>query len=268
MKRLLILAAFLATCAPALAQSDNALSDDALCVDRPGLGAPACVLPKGQAMAELGLLGWDHRADAASVADELAYGDLLLRYGLGSATEIELGIEALGTERVRDRASGTVERVSGVGDVTLALRHNLSGGDGPMAVHAYVTLPTGRDGIGAGDWGAGVLVPIELPLGAGFELGLTPEVDAAVNASGRGRHLAWGGVVGLGHDLTRSLSAEAEIAAWRDQDPEGHATDARAALSLAWRVAADWQLDAEVELGLTSAAPRHSVFFGLARRFR
>lgn len=219
-------------------------------------------------MAELGLAGWEHRADATSIEDQLAYGDLLLRYGVGNATELEAGVTVLNTLRLHDRAGGGVERSSGVGDVTLAVRHNLAGGDGPVAVHAFVTLPTGAAGIGAGDWGAGILVPIALPLPNGFELGLTPEIDAAVNASGQGRHLAWGGVIGIGRPISRTLELAGEIGAWRDEDPTGHATDARAALSLAWHVAADWQVDAEVQLGLTSDAPRHALFLGLARRFR
>jgi hypothetical protein len=257
------LLAALLSATPALAQDA-----DELCVDRPGLGTPPCVLPQGQGMAELGVVGWEHRADPTSIEDELTYGELLVRYGVGGGTEFEVGLSALETQRQRERSSPMATRISGVGDVTLAVRHNLAGGDGPVAVHAFVTLPTGAAGIGAGDWGAGVLVPIALELPSGFELGLTPEIDAAVNASGRGRHLAWGGVIGLGRSLTSRLSLGAEVGAWRDEDPTGHATDAQAAVAMAWRVAEDWQVDGEVQLGLTSDAPRHALFMGLARRFR
>lgn len=240
--------------------------DDDLCINRPGMGTPACVLARGQGMAELGLAGWSRSSDPASVADEIVLGDALLRVGLGGGTEIETGITAYDTIRTRDRASGVVGRVSGIGDATLALRHNFAGGNGPVAIEGFVTVPTGTAGIGAGDWGGGVLVPIDVDLSDGFGLALTPEVDAAVNASGRGRHLAWGGVVGLGHGLGRRVAISGELGAWRDDDPTGHSTDGRAAVSLAWRVAADWQLDLEAEVGLTSAAPRHALIFGLARR--
>lgn len=47
--------------APALAQ------DGDLCVDRPGLGTPACTIARGQAIGEVGLLGWDHAADGSMV---------------------------------------------------------------------------------------------------------------------------------------------------------------------------------------------------------
>lgn len=219
-------------------------------------------------MAELGAIGWERSSDPASAADELSIGDVTVRYGLGGGTEIAVGVTMLDTLRTRDRASGTIDRVSGSGDVTLAAAYNFAGGAGPVAVRAFVTLPTGRAELGAGTWQAGLALPIELPLGSGFELGLTPQVEAAANAAAQGRHLAWGGVIGLSRDVAPDLALEGELAAWRDDDPAGPATDARAALSLAWRAAADWQLDAELELGLTSAAPRHALMFGLARRFR
>ncbi|MFM5923248.1 MAG: transporter [Novosphingobium sp.] len=237
------------------------------CADRPGLGTPACTVAPGQVMAELGVLGWDHSADPGSVEDDLALGDLLIRTGLHQSTEIEFGVTTWTTIRTRDRASGTVSRTSGIGDMTLAVRHNFGGGTGPTAIHAFVTLPTGKDGIGAGDWGAGILLPTGFDLPGGFELDLTPELDAAVNASGSGRHFAWGGVVGLSHPLGKALSLEAELGASRDLDPGGHSTDARAALSLAWQAGPNWQIDFEANAGLSEAAPRHSLMFGLARRF-
>ncbi len=247
--------------APAVAQ------DADFCADRPGLGTPACTMQPGQAMVELGLVGWDHSADSAGIEDDLTYGDLLVRMGIDQRTEIEAGFGGYGTVRSRDRLSGAITRRHGAGDMTVAVRRSLSGPGGPVALHVYATLPTGADGIGAGDWGAGALLPIDLNLPAGFELDLMPEVDAAVNGSGHGRHLAWGGVAGLGHPVGHDLSLEAELGAWRDNDPSGHATDVRAALSLAWQADKDWQIDLEGDAGLTAAAPRHSLLIGMARRF-
>jgi hypothetical protein len=246
---------------PALAQ------DGDFCADRPGLGTPACTIGTGQAMVELGLLGWDHSADPAEIDDDLTYGDLLVRVGLDDRTELQVGLGGYGSARSRDRPGGATSHVSGLGDVSIGLRRSLSGPGGPIALQAFVTLPTGHSGIGAGDWGAGLLLPMGYQLPMGFELDLTPELDAAVNVSGSGRHLAWGGVAGLAHGLGPDLSLAAEIGVWRDQDPAGHATDVRSALSLAWQVGKDWQLDAEGDVGLTAAAPRHSLMLGLARRF-
>jgi hypothetical protein len=260
MRRLIALSLSLCA-APAAAQ------DADFCADRPGLGTPACTMPAGQVMAELGVAGWDHSADPATVEDDLTYGDLLVRLGIDDRTEVEVGFGGYGTVRSRDRFSGNLSRSHGLGDVSIAVRRSVSGPGGPVALHVYATLPTGADGIGAGDWSAGALLPIDLNLPAGFEIDLTPEVDAAVDASGHGRHLAWGGVAGLAHPAGRNLSLEAEIGAWRDNDPAGHATDVRAALSLAWQAGKDWQIDLEGDAGLSAAAPRHSLLIGMARRF-
>lgn len=256
-------AALLLVLLPVAAQAE----ERPFCADRPGFGTPACTLEPGRVMVELGLAGWDHSGDSAQVEDDLTYGNLLVRMGLDDSTELELGFDGYGTTRSRDRASGAISRQHGGGDVTMALRRSLSGPNGPVALHAFVTAPTGRSGIGAGDWGAGVLMPIGLDLPQGFELDLTPELDAAVNDSGKGRHLAWGGVVGLGHALGPDLSLEGELAAWRHDEPAGHYTDVRSSVSLAWQAGKDWQVDIEADFGLTRAAPDHSLMVGLARRF-
>ena len=261
MPRILLALPLLLMAAPAAAQ------DGDFCADRPGLGTPACTMPPGQVMVELGLAGWDHSADPATIGDNLTYGDLLVRVGLDNRTEVEAGFGGYGIARSRDRFSGSLSRSHGLGDVSIAIRRSISGSGGPVALHVFASLPTGAAGIGAGDWGAGALLPINLSLSGGFELDLTPEVDAAVNARGPGRHLVLGGVTGLSHALGRNLSAEAEIGAWRDNDPDGHVTDVRAALSLAWQAGKNWQIDLEGDAGLSAAAPRHSLQIGMARRF-
>lgn len=241
--------------------------DAEFCANRPGLGTPACTMPAGQVMIELGLADWEHSVDAATVEDSLTFGDLLVRFGIDDRTEIEAGITGYGSIRTRSQLGGATTRTGGLGDAMLAVRRNVSGNGGPVAIEGFVTLPTGHSGIGAGDWGAGLLVPIDLDLPHGFELDLTPELDAAVNADGSGRHLAWGGVAGIGHAVGKELSAEAEIGVWRDGDPSGHSTDVRAALSLAWQAGKDWQVDIEGDAGLSAAAPRSALAVGLAHRF-
>ncbi len=251
----------------ALIASPVAAQEREFCADRPGLGTPACTMEPGRVMTELGVAAWDHSSGRSSIEDDLTYGNLLVRIGLDRLTEIEVGVTGYKTLRSLDRGSGAIARAKGIGDTTVALRRSVSGHDGPIAVHGFVTLPTGAKAISAGDWGAGVLVPMGFKLGHGLELDLTPEIDAAVNGSGTGRHLRWGGVAGLSHALGSNVTLEGEVGTWRDTDPAGHATDARAALSLAWQAGKDWQLDLESDAGLTAAAPRHSLLVGLARRF-
>ena len=236
------------------------------CADRPGRGTPACTLAPGDAMLEVGAVSLDHEADALSVTDTLTLADTLARIGVDEKTELQVGLAGYARALSRDRASGDVSRASGFGDSYFAVKRGIDGANGPVAVEAFVTLPSGRAPAGAGDWGAGVLLPFQHDLPAGFQLALTPEIDAAVNASGHGRHLAVGGVAGLSHGFGKVLSASAEIAAFQDQDPAGHALDARLAGSVAWQVARKLQLDFETDLGVTHAAPTEAFMFGFAAR--
>ncbi len=172
--------------------------------------------------------------------------------------------------RERDRATGAVASASGIGDLTIALRQNLANPDGSglsAAIMPYATLPTGDGAIGAGEWTAGLLLPLSYDLGGGLQLGLTAQAEAAADQDGDGRHLAYGGVVGLALPLSDAVGVTAEIAAARDHDPSGRETEWLAGLSAGWMAAEGLQLDAGINVGLDSTAPDLQLYFGVARRF-
>ncbi len=242
--------------------------DRDFCANRPGLGTPACTLAPGKAMIEVGIGAWDHSSDAATIEDDVTLGDALLRVGVTETAEVQIGLTGHVIQRMRDRASGVVDRVAGIGDGTLAIRQSLTGPNGRVAVELFATAPLAKPPIGAGAWSGGVILPADFTLPAGFEIDFTPELDIAVNAGGAGHHLAWGGVVGLSHSLARQLTLTGEVAAFRDEDPAGHSTDMRVAGSLAWQVSQRFQLDFEADAGLSSGAPDRSLAFGLAWQFR
>ncbi|MEO7383724.1 MAG: transporter [Novosphingobium sp.] len=258
---LLIAALAVPLAAPAHAEERD------FCANRPGLNTPACTLAPGESMAELGLLTWDHQEDVASRDDRLTLGNTTLRIGLNERSELELGFTPYVHDRQRDKLTGAAMSESSTGDGTSAWRRGLAGPNGPIAVQAYVTLPVGRSPGAAGDWGAGLLVPMGFNLGHGFQLEVTPEADAAVNASGSGRHLAFGSAAGLSHPLGKSVALTVEANVFRDLDPSGHDTLAEAAVSLAWQAGKTFQLDLEMDKRLAGGVPDHSLKFGLAKRF-
>jgi opacity protein-like surface antigen len=266
------LAVLLLAALPLLGGAQAAQAQDLrdLCADRPGLGTPACTVDAGHAVLEAGLADWTHdRADGVRT-DQVAAGDMLLRYGIDAATEVQLGWTAYGHVRVRDAAGG-VSRASGVGDVTIALRRNLRHPDGSgfaVALMPYVSLPTGGSAIGAGDWGAGLIVPMSADLGDnGLSLALTTAIDAAPDADRSGRHLGYGEVIGLGYALSDNVSATVELSLYRDHDPAGHQTRALTGLSLAWQPGTDSQWDVGANLGLNHDSPDVELSVGYVRRF-
>ena len=256
------LAAFLLLVGAAPAHAD----DREFCANRPGLNTPPCTLSPGVVVVETGLAAIAHSAGGGASDDTLTFGDLLVRVGVAQSAEIEVGLTSFVRDRQRD--AGGVSTTRGVGDMVVAFRRGIAGPNGPIALHAFVTMPTGKSGIGAGDWGAGLIVPMQFDLGHQFQLALSPEIDAAVNASGSGRHVQYGSVIGLSHPLTKTVGLTGELAAFRNEEPTGHETVAQAAASLAWQVLKDWQLDLEGDAGLSRAAPDYQVKLGFAHRFR
>lgn len=250
-----------------------ALAEDKLrefCGDRPGLNTPACTVDPGHLQIEAGLGDWTLDKQADSRTDTITAGNVMLRYGLGETTELRFGWTAYGHVRERDRASGTIDRTQGVGDITVGLKQNLANPDGDnlsIALLPYATVPTGREPIGAGDWGAGLLAPIDYALNDEFTLELTPEIDAAVDQDGHGRHLAYGSAAGIQAKLGKKADVAIELQAIRDNDPQQHSTQALAGLSLAYQPQEQSQLDVGVNAGLNRNSPDVELYFGVSRKF-
>jgi hypothetical protein len=260
--RHLIAAALALGCAPARAEGRD------FCPDRPGLNAPPCIIDTGRVAVEVSVVDWTRDRQGGARADTVLVGDTLVRAGLTDTVEALFGWTAYGHVRVRQGAAVTKE--SGVGDVSLGLKANLRNPDGSgasVAVQAYATLPTGGRAIGAGTWSAGVLLPVSFDLGRGLSFVATPELDAAANQSGSGRHLAWGSAAGLELDLSDDVTLAGEVQIIRDRDPGGRTTQALSEASLAWQPGPDTQLDIGVVAGLNRDSPDVEVIAGIARRF-
>jgi hypothetical protein len=219
---------------------------------------------------ELGAAQWTHDADTQQQEDTYTAGEMLLRAGVADHAEVQLGWSGLGFVRTRDRAMRTVSHRTAAGDLTLALRRNLSHPDGSglsAALMPFATLPVGRTPIGAGDWSAGVLVPLTYAVSENWSLTTTSEVDAAVDEDGSGRHLAFSEVVGAEAKLTSTLTATAEYAIEVDREPGERHLEHISGLSLAWQPTDGLQLDLGANLGLNHHADDAEVYVGVSRRF-
>lgn len=251
--------------------SGNARAQDRdYCPDRPGIGVPACTMAPGQFSLEVGLGDWTLDRNQDERQDVILVGDTLLRYGIADHAEVQLGWSSLGFSRTRDRTTGQVEHRDGTGDVTLAVKRNLIHPDGSgfaAALLPFVTLPVGREPIGAGDWGAGLAVPMTYELSDRLSLESTSSFDAAVDEDGHGRHFAFEEVVGANFKLSEQLTATAEYQITADRDPEGHHLAHLSGLSLAWQPGKDLQLDLGANAGLDHDAPDAELYFGVSRRF-
>lgn len=247
----LLLGVLLAT--PAIAQEEPRF-----CPNRPDLGSGACTTLPGQVHVELSVLDWQRDEDAETREDQLIAGDVLLRIGLGSTTEVQLGWTAAGSVRTRTLASGAVSRDAGTGDVMIGLRQNLKNPDGQglsIALEPSVTLPTGGDAIGAGTWSAAMTVPVGLELNNDWALAFTGTVGAVADSDGEGRHSAFGAILGLQRSLGDTVTLVGELAANREDEPGERRTETFAAASVAWRPVQRVQLDLLAVVGLNRDSP-------------
>ncbi|KQY35399.1 hypothetical protein ASD38_02215 [Caulobacter sp. Root487D2Y] len=258
----------------ALAWVSAAHAQDAardFCADRPGKGSPPCVLDAGRFQAELGVADGAWSRGGGVSTDDMAFGELELRLGLTSTVEGQVAWTARERVRDEDRAAGVVSTTEGSGDVTFSLRWSLRspGGDGvSVALQPFVSAPAGSGGIGDGMWLGGMIAPISAPLNADWSLALSPELSARPDADGSGRHLGFGGAVGVGRSVG-PVALGLELWADRDEDPSGAVTAASLDLTAAWTPASikDLQLDVSAYVGLNRDTPDLELAVGVAKRF-
>lgn len=251
--------------------ASNAQAEDRdFCPQRPGLGTPACTVAPGRVSVETAMTDWTLDNGSDQRVDLVEVGQTLVRIGVSNTIEAQIGWTPFGHARTRDKATGETDVVNGVGDVQLGARVNFRNPDGKglaVAAEPFVTLPTGRHDVGAGDWGAGLVVPVTYDLTDTINLESSSEIDAAVNDSGSGRHFAALEVVGVQVAVTKSLNAIVEAAVRRDDDPSGKTTQVYATSALGWMVGKDLQVDVGAITGLNHAASRIELFWGVSRRF-
>lgn len=251
---------------PAWAQAEPSR----LCPNRPDIGASSCTVDPGRVLFEISGIDWQREEDGDAREDVLLFGHFQVRVGFDPRTEVQVGWIPYGRSRIRDKSTGRVYIVHGAGDVRLGLRRNVRNPDGnglSIAVEPFVRLPLGRDRLGAGDWGGGLVIPVNYEAGPRVTLALTAEVDAAVKEDGNGRHAAYSAAVGVGYALTDCVGTVAELQIGREDDPTNGSTLALGALSLVFQPRAGLQLDMFAAAGLSRSSPDLRFLTGAAFLF-
>ncbi|MCT8002086.1 transporter [Sphingomonas sanguinis] len=255
-----------AAAAPALAEDD----EPRFCPTRPSIGGSSCTTEPGRVHVEVSTLDWQRDDQSDQRDDRIITADILTRVGIGKNTELQFDWVGYGHDRTRDKTDGSVDTITGTGDMTFAIRQHLAGQKGKAfsaGVQAFFTAPTGRYPVGEGTWSTGVIVPVQYELTEKLAIALTGEADAAANESGMGRHLAYSEITGLRYKFTEKVTATAELSLERDDEPDQHETMALAALSAAWRPTKVMQLDILAVAGLNHASPGLRLVTGGALLF-
>jgi len=232
--RLALLAVLLLLAAPALARAEAAADSTAaqnpelFDTDRPDVTNGSTRMDPGVVQLET---GWSRTA--AHGAALSSFGDALIRIGVARAFELRLftpGVERLTSGRFSDDQFGE----AGAG---FKLGRTSRDGQRGVAVIAGVSVPlahpassTNAEAVLAGDWGSDAL-------GASANLGVHRVSDHDLATT------SWLTSLSLGHEISKRVSAFAELAGERPTDaPWAKFADTGAS----WAVARLLQLDASV----------------------
>ena len=262
-------AALLALACPALfsTQAWAQADEPPICTDRPTKANSVCTVPAGRVQVESDLGSWTATRAPGVRTDVIVPVAPVVKFGLGPATDIQLGLAPFVT--VRTRTSAGVDRVSGAGDLTVRVKQRLTAADAPvqLALLPFVKAPTARRGIGNREWEGGMSVPVQFSGPAGIAVTLGPELDVLADADGRGRHLQTVGLVNLSRQVLPRFTVAAELwGAW-NQDPAGTVRQYSADAAFIYLLAPNLQLDAGGNFGLNRATPDAQLYLGVSARF-
>lgn len=260
---IIIGAALLCACSAAAAADQPPI-----CPDRPGKANATCTAPAGHFQLETGLADWTLKRSDGERDTLLVVGATAFKYGLTDRSHIE--IDMIPWERATSRAGGVRETASGLGDLLVRYKQQLTPPDAPVqvTVYPYVKLPTARRDLGNGKIEAGVELPVNIPLGnSGFSVAFDPEADLLADADGNGRHPAMVQVMDLNWAPNTRLTFTGEIWGRWDYDPAGTVRQFSADGAVAYLVSNDVQIDAGANFGLNRETPDVELYFGVSRRF-
>ncbi len=192
------------------------------------------------------------------------------KVGLTNNIDFEVNAPTLSGVRSVNSATNMSSTIWGLDDVFIRTKINLWGNDGgasALALIPYVKAPAAPVGIGNGATEGGVIAPLSFALPDGFTLLFNSEIDDLKNNADNGRHANFMNLVNLSHEVTKGVTLYMEF--WSDfnDDPTQRTTQLSYDLAVAWLVRPNLQLDAGVDVGLTSATPIVQVFAGVSQRF-
>jgi hypothetical protein len=252
-----------------LCVSSAASADEApICAARPGKSTPACTVPAGHLQLETGLVDWTLDKQGGAKDRSLVVGETAFKYGLTESSDIEIDVTPW--QRSTSRSADVRDRTSGIGDVTVAYKRQLTAGDAPVQIAAlpFVKIPTAKHSLGTGKWEAGLMVPIGASIPkTPFSLGATPELDWVADGDGHGHHLAMTQVASLGWAASDRFGISAELWGNWDWDPDGTTRQYSADGSIAYLVNEGLQLDAGANVGLNRNTPDLELYAGISKRF-
>lgn len=244
-----------------------------LSTDRPDKTESPFTVDAGHFQFELDVVAVSEDRDRSGTSDlrtrSQAFAPLNAKVGLSPNVDLQVMIDTYQRVRIADRNAGTVQRRSGIGDLTTRVKVNLWGNDGDtttaLALMPFLKFPTNQDDLGNDAIEGGLIVPLAISLADGWGLGLMTELDVVRNADDDGHDVAWINSITFSRDIAGKLGGYVEFFS-ELSTAEAAQWIATLDLGLTYALSADMQLDAGINLGVTDAAEDWNPFVGISWR--
>jgi len=244
--------------------------------DRPDTTESPFTVDAGHIQFETNLFGYARsRPDADGiVTDSYEFATTNIRIGLTNTSEINFIWQPYGIVRSHPTDPVDATRSAGIGGVEIRSKINLWGNDTfekpgatALGLLPYISLPTDRgNGISPDAIEGGFILPFAVKLTEKFDLELNAGVDVVRNDDTAGYHAEYLGSASLAYGWNEHLSTYYEVVArFGTRDPRGDVVVL--ATGVTYQLAKNLQIDAGINVGITSAADRINPFIGISTRF-
>jgi Putative MetA-pathway of phenol degradation len=223
-----------------------------IATDRPAVTNSSVVVPPGSLQVENGFL--ETGAQGQSVVDAP---ESLVRFGLAKTTEVRFTVPDYFHNLTSNGGSG-------FGDFAIGVKQQLGPTHGfDVSVIAFLSFPTGANGVSSGGYDPGLQVPWSRSLSANWTA--AGMFSVYWPTQGRTRNVTGEGTLLFDRQLTKPWDAFVEYAG---DFPEVGGPRHLLHFGTAVKIAKQQQIDFHVGVGLSSAAVDHIVGVGYSFRFQ
>jgi hypothetical protein len=244
-----------------------------MAADRPDKTESAYTVDAGHYQIEMDLLSYTYDRSSAGgehqTVKALAIAPINMKVGVLNNVDLQIIAESYNIQWTKDRDTNSSTRVSGFGDLTLRCKTNLWGNDGgpsALAVMPFVKFPTNQHDLGNGALEGGIIFPFAMELPADWGLGAQAEIDYLQDSNSSDYHPEFLNTVTVSHDIVGKLAGYVELFS-NVSTERGAKWIATFDFGFTYAVTRDIQLDAGMNIGLTSAADDLNPFIGLSVRY-
>lgn len=240
-----------------------------MATDRPDKTESAYSVDAGHYQIEMDLLSYTYNRSDDEAVKALAIAPINLKVGILNNVDLQMIAESYNIQRTKDRAANSSTRLSGFGDLLLRCKTNLWGNDGgpsALAVMPFVKIPTNQHDLGNSALEGGIIFPFAMDLPADWGFGAQAEMDHLQDSNSSDYHQEFINTVTVSHDIAGKLGGYGELFSNLSTE-HGAKWIATFDFGFTYAVTRDIQLDAGMNIGLTSAADDLNPFIGLSMRY-